>query len=62
MPHEGADSAEGPQSSAVTLVGTELYQAAQVWQQCELATLLLLPILRRARMRPVMTHWPKLPQ
>lgn len=38
MPHEGADSAEGHQSSAITLVGTQLYQAAQVQQRGEWAS------------------------
>ena len=54
MPREGADSAGGPQSSVVTPMGTELYQAAQVRQHAELATLLLLPALCRAKMHLVL--------
>lgn len=54
MPHEGADSAGGLQSTAVTLVHTELYQAAQVWECGELSMLLLLPLQCRAKMHPVL--------
>jgi len=56
MPQEGADGAGGSQSSAVTPVGTGLYQAAQVQLHGELAMLLLLPVLHRAKADPVISY------
>lgn len=59
VPHEGADSAGGNQSSVITLVRTQLYQAAQIQQSGEWAS----PSCpAQGKMHPVISTGPRYPK